>query len=112
MDFLIIVVRRILRIAQKAKGSGLDTDKLLKSIVAGFENRWERLLIDMRDELEHIDQPKAVRLFIPVRSTAGELKFVLPSGSIDLHELFSDADKLCRVIADVIRPYESQTSAP
>ena len=28
MDFLTIVARRILRLAQKAKGSGLDTNKL------------------------------------------------------------------------------------
>jgi hypothetical protein len=112
MDFLIIVVRRILRVAQKAKGSGLDTGKLLKSIVTDFENRWERILIDMRNELGHVDQPKVSRLFVPMRSTAGELKFLLPSGSIDLRELFSDTDKLCRVIAEVIRPYESAASAP
>lgn len=111
MDFLIIVVRRILRVAQKAKGSMLDTNKLLKPILTAFENRWQRILIDLRDELEHVDQPKASRLFVPVRSTAGDLTFLLPSGSIDLRDLFADTDKLCRVIAEVIRPYESRASA-
>lgn len=112
MDFLIIVVRRILRVAQKAKESGLDANKLLKSTVQRFEARWGRALIDLRDEMEHIDQPKASRLFVPVRSTAGELIFLLPGGSIDLHELFNDTEKLCRVIAEVIRPYESAASTP
>jgi hypothetical protein len=84
----------------------------LKSIVTEFENRWERTLIDLRDELGHIDQPKASRLFVPIRSAAGKLIFLLPGGSIDLHELFNDTEKLCQVIAEIIIPYESGASAP
>lgn len=68
--------------------------------------------IDLRDELEHIDQPKVSRLFVPIRSTAGALIFLLPSGPIDLHELFNDTEKLCRAIAEAIRSYELAASAP
>lgn len=111
MDFLVIVVRRILRLANQAKGSGLDIDGHLKPMVRDFESRWEHV-IDARDTLEHIDEPKADRSLVPVSSSNGEFIFLMPGKSIDLQQLFIEADSLCQAIGNVIKRYESKPIAP
>ena len=107
MDFFVIAARRILRIAILAKGSGLDTNGYLKPIVRDFDHRWEHI-IDARDTLEHVDEPRAYRALAPVSSSDGKFVFLMPGQSIDIQELFIDADNLCRAVGAVIKPYESE----
>jgi len=109
MDFFVTAVRRILRVANQTKGSGLDTYGHLKPIVRDFEHRWEHI-IDARDTLEHVDEPRSYRALLPFSSSKGELGFLMPGKSIDIYELFMDTDNLCRAIGKVIKPYESETT--
>ena len=107
MDFLVVVVRRIMRMVHQAKRSGLDTEGCLKPVVEDFERRWSHV-VDARDTLEHIDQPRADRSLVPVRSSKGESIFLMPGKTIDLDQLFTDAEELCRAVGRVIRPYETE----
>ena len=111
MDFFITVVRRILRVADQAKRSGLDTDGLLKSAINDFGLCWSHVTA-ARNTLEHVDNPQAFRAIVPFHSSNGEWGFLMPGKSVDVHELFKDADNLCRTISKVIRPHEAQVAAP
>src|ERR1700683_1972128 len=107
MDFLVIAVRRLLRIADHAKRSGCDVNGTLKPLIRDFESHWGHV-IDARNSLEHVDEPRADRALFPSSSSKGDWQFHLPGGNIDVHELFKDAENLAKAISKIIEPYESQ----
>jgi hypothetical protein len=109
MDFLVIAVRRLLRVAEQAKKSGCDVNKKVKPAIKEFETHWGHI-IGARNSLEHVGGHGT--FLLPMSSSSGDWQFGMPGNSIKMHELFRDAQILARVISKVIEPYEPQQAVP
>lgn len=109
MDFLVISVHRLLLVAKQAKGSGCDVNGTLKDVIKDFESRWAHIT-GARNALQHIDDMYPKMLLLPTSSSSGDWQFGMPGNSIDMHELFKDAQTLAKAIAKVIEPYEPRES--
>jgi hypothetical protein len=107
LDFLVMSVYRLLRVAERAKGSGCDGNGILKPLIKDFNARWPRI-VDARNALEHFEDPRPERAFIPMSSTNGEWRFEMEGASIDGRELFKSAENLAKAINKVIEPYEAE----
>lgn len=111
MDFLVIAVRRLLRVAEQAKRSGCDANGTLKPVIKDFESHWGHI-IDARNSLEHVDDPRPERVLLPMSSSNGDWQFHMPGNSINMQELFNAAETITKTINKVIEPYESQQANP
>jgi hypothetical protein len=107
LDFLITSIRRLLRVAEQARRLGLDQDRKLKLAIRIFNSRWQPYLVDIRNTLEHVDQPGFP--FVPFRG-GGKVAFSVPGGEIDATKLYDAAMELYKAICRAIAPFES--SAP
>jgi hypothetical protein len=105
LDFLVISVYRLLHVAERAKTFSCDIDGKLKLAIKVFRSRWDEELKDVRNALEHLDHGGAH--IIPFRS-GSTISFLWRGGKIDVHEIFTDADKLCAAICRAIEPLETQ----
>jgi hypothetical protein len=86
MDFFVTAVRRLLRAAELARGSGCDPEKTLKLPIKIFTSRWHHV-ITVRDELEHFDgqaRRGAVSGLVPMHG-GGSWKIARPGAQIDLY---------------------------
>jgi hypothetical protein len=113
MDFLITAVRRLLRAAEHAKNSGCDINGELALPIRVFQSRWSQVT-GVRDSLEHFDEWERRQLegwVLPMRG-GGNVAFLWRGGNVDARELFKSAEKLYRVVCDVIASLESQTTSP
>ena len=107
MDFLVIMVRRLLATAEQAKQIPSDSKPQLRAAVATFNSRW-RNLTDIRHALEHFD----TSAMFPVPAIrGGQFTFMWPGGNIELAELFEDARSIKDAIISVIRPLEAARDA-
>jgi hypothetical protein len=106
LDFFVTAVRRLLRVAEQAKRSGCDSKGILKRAIKIFMSRWSHV-IDVRDSLEHVDEPGLP--FVPMQSSApdGGWSFLTPGNRIDVPLLYEDAQKLCKVILEAIKPFDT-----
>jgi hypothetical protein len=105
LDFLIMSVRRLLRVAEQARGSGCDINADLREPIKRFHGRW-RHVIEVRNTLEHVDGSGIP--IVPVQSSdpEGRWLFLTPGNQINAQELYEDAEGLCKIICKVISPYE------
>jgi hypothetical protein len=103
MDFLVIAVRRLLRVAERARDIGCDVNGELKQAIKIFTSQWGQV-IDVRNALEHIDHGRAG--IVPVQG-GGTLLFAWRGEQVDVHKLFRAADNLCKTICRVIEPQEA-----
>ncbi len=111
MDFFVTAIRRLLRVAELAKGSGCETDGELKAAVRLFNSRW-RHVIGVRDALEHFDDwgRRANGAILPY-SGGGNYTFMWVGGPVDAQQLFAAAERLCKVIYKVIEPHIPEAAA-
>jgi hypothetical protein len=104
MDFFVIAVRRLLRVAHDAKRSGCDRSGILKPLIKDFEAQWKQI-VEARNYLEHVDDHNVSTYIVPMSSTNGDRRFGMPANSIDMRSLFIDAERLAEAINAVIAPY-------
>jgi hypothetical protein len=101
MDLFVTAVRRLLRAAEQARGSGCDSSGVLKLPIRSFKSRWGHV-ITVRDALEHFDGQTAKDVaLIPMHGGDG-WKIVLQGRPVDVQALFADAEALCKAIYAVI----------
>lgn len=107
MDFFVIMVRRFLRTADKARQIPSDNQQQLKLALKVFRSRWGNLTA-VRDALEHSDS--AAMFPVPAigvpeaKDHDAEFVFMWPGGNIDVGKLFKDACSILQAIKAVIGP--------
>ncbi|MGO9077952.1 MAG: hypothetical protein ACLQDY_02770 [Streptosporangiaceae bacterium] len=99
LDYLVITAHRIYRLADIAKGYGIDRDGELKDVIGAFRRDWKPKLIKIRDALEHLDHGSVGLL--PYEGD-GVITFASILGPIDVHELYKAADELCQAISRAV----------
>jgi hypothetical protein len=104
MDFLITAVRRLLRVAQRARRLGVDSSGELREAVKAIAPQAAQV-VRVRNALEHLDQ-QGVGI-VPVAG-GGSMSFASVGGPIDVHELFKAAEDLCKGICRVIERAEQE----
>jgi hypothetical protein len=114
MDFLVTMVRRFLRTAEKARQIPSGNQENLKTAIAIFNSHWNNLT-DIRDALEHFDGNKPFPVPAITYSTSDDknisIEFMCPNGNLNAYKLFKDARSILEAILDVIGPLERLPSA-
>jgi hypothetical protein len=98
LDFLVIVARRLLKVAERARRLGIDSSRDLKQAVRAIEPQSAQV-IAVRNALEHLDQGGTG--IVPFQG-GGSVSFAWSGGQIDVHELYRAADDLGKAICRVI----------
>ena len=114
MDFLVIMVRRLLRTAELARGIPSVHQSKLKQAIKVFNSKSGKLEA-IRNALEHAD--KAAMLPLPAVGIPmsghgdGHFIFMWPGGNLDIGKLFEDAQTVFKAILRVIEPLEAERDA-
>jgi hypothetical protein len=105
LDFFVLSVRRLLRVAEQAKRSGCDTNADLRGPIKKFHEKWDNI-IDLRNALEHIDGSGIP--VVPVQSSDpdGRWLFLTPGNQVNAQHLFEDAAELCKIIRNIVNVSE------
>jgi hypothetical protein len=102
LDFLIMAVRRLLKVAQRARRLGVDGSGELRQAVRDIGPQSGQVIM-VRNALEHFEEGRMG--ILPVAG-GGSMSFVWPGGQMDMHELFRAAEGLRKAILRVIEKAE------
>lgn len=108
MDFMVIMVRRLLRTAEQAMQIPSDSHKQLKTALRIFHSRWKNLT-EIRNALEHPDS--AQMMYPSVAVSENEFIFMWPGGNVDLAKIYDHARAIKDAILAVIVPLEQKWNA-
>ena len=117
MDFLVIMVRRFLKTADRARQipPRNQAQTQLKRAISVFNSRWGHA-IDVRDALEHFDTasmfPGPMVSFPTSESDTPRFVFMWPGGNLDLGKLFEDARSILKAILRVLESAETERAEP
>lgn len=104
MDFLVTAVRRLLRVAERARRIGVDGSGELREAVRAIAPQSAQV-VRVRNALEHFDQQKVG--IVPVAG-GGSVSFMWASGQVDVHELYKAAEDLRKAIWRVLERAEQE----